>query len=416
MEYTISSIDLRKKLAGILFFLMLTFIGELKAPKIILLFIILLFIIFDRNDKPKLSEFSKYFLLFIFLHGLIGLAVGAFNINENCINFITAPMLWPFIYMIALSLVKESKDYDNLIKVFIAGQIFILTYDILQIIGEWRGWHIPIIYKLDQGVSIYSTQLRLNFVNLRTVTMTTPLLFILLLSKYKFQIKNFYIVLIVILTFVLLILSGRRLQMVMMCVMFLFPLFLSNILDKKTSKRINRIMISLSVILILIILYYYSIYPDIFNSYIDAVKMGFSSSEEPTKFLQHKALMDKFFESPILGNGFGMTILERNKPGLIQHEFELTYQARLAWTGIIGFLFYYVPILLMYIKGYKYIKRHNDYILLSFLVALFFGLIADATNPYLSSFDTLWPIYLCLHRINQYEIVPKEYKYINLSK
>ena len=132
---------------------------------------------------------------------------------------------------------------------------------------------------------------------------------------------------------------------------------------------------------------------------------AFDSSEEPIKFAQAKMFINAIFEKPFLGHGFGAIFFEPLPGRMIYSSyFELSYHQKLATTGIVGFTLIMFVFLSTLWYSFYLSKRNKDVTLVAFAVGLLFMLVADATNPVLCSFDLMWPLYLCLAKINSYQI------------
>ena len=116
-------------------------------------------------------------------------------------------------------------------------------------------------------------------------------------------------------------------------------------------------------------------------------------------------LLEKFIEKPIFGHGSGARFYEPSPGrGSYGDQFELSYHFKLAINGIFGFSIIVGVYLWILFYGLYLSKKKKDIILLSFLMGYSLMLIADASNPVLTSFDLIWPIYICLARINYLEL------------
>jgi O-antigen ligase len=126
---------------------------------------------------------------------------------------------------------------------------------------------------------------------------------------------------------------------------------------------------------------------------------AFSSTEEPIKFQQLNLLYNSFLESPILGNGIGDVLYEpyRDRYG---SSFELSYFFELNSTGVIGILTYILIFYFIFLLCFRWIKVNNDTILFGLMVGFITYLIGNFTNPFLCSYDYLWPLYIVIAYIN----------------
>jgi hypothetical protein len=132
---------------------------------------------------------------------------------------------------------------------------------------------------------------------------------------------------------------------------------------------------------------------------------GFHFSEDPvahSRALQFDALINGWLSSPVLGSGHGAAA-----PGVIRSDempwaYELTYLALLYHTGVVGFLVYVLGAGWIYGHAIRVIRRGTE--LAPLMVAVLTGtttfLIANATNPYLERYDSLWGLFLPLAFVN----------------
>lgn len=401
-------VSLLKWIGAVVFFSMTCFISVYTIYKIPFIFIYLFiyFIIYDKGIR--VSNSTKLIIGLIICYGFIGLFSAIAYNNDTFLKYLTVPLLWPFAYLIFISSIKSEEDYLGITKILIIAHIFILFYDLLFVAGIFFGFHVPDIYQMDQEVfTIYSDQTRINFVNLRTLTFTTPFIFILTLGNFKTGFHKYFLYAIILLTFFLFIISGRRMQMLTGGMLIFTPFFFRRYFTKSISRIIIKSIFIFSAILGLLYFWINLKNPEIVKGYTNIFLKAFDSSQEPIKFKQSHLLLDAFSKSPLFGNGFGMKLWEEAK-GVHSIDFELSYQLKLAWTGISGFFAIMLAYVYTIIKGLDIAKKNDDLLLIAFLIGYIFVLIADATNPYLTSFDTLWPLYLCVSKINNYELYNKK--------
>lgn len=401
MELKISK-NLLIACAGLsLLFFMMTFISQLYVIKIILMCFILVLI----KKELCLSKNVIIAYVIIIFYGLYGILIGLVYGTPNPFVFTTIYCIYPLLYMLYSSYIVKNRHFNLLAKTIFIAHIFIISYDLLFALGILLRIEIPNIYPLEIPFSIYNDSSRMNFVNLNTLTFTTPVLFILYLGKYElgFSRKTYFFVLLI--TFFLLIISGRRSVMLVMIALPFIPFIFSKMFSKnirKLLKRSSAIFLITCLFMCLIINKYDSTFID---NYTQVFLNAFDSDKEPIKFAQQKMLIEKFKEKPIFGHGAGAMFYEPS-PGRMSFgdQFELSYHFRLASSGIIGFTIIVGIYLWVLFYGLFLSQKNNDLLLLSFLIGYFFMLIADATNPVLCSFDLIWPLYLCLARINYWEL------------
>lgn len=379
---------------------MMIFQSQLYIIKIPLLLLLLLSL---QGKKIKVTIPLLVFLLSYLLYGLIGLSVGVLNQTPNPFSKITVTFIWPLFFSYLFCHIKSESYYMILVKTMFWIHSFIVIYDLLFAFSIIIGFPFPNIYpQVGTGFSFYTTASRLNFANLNTLTYTAPLFGFLFVANYKFGINQVIQIIILILTMFLFILSGRRSVMALFLLLPFIIYLLKFLLPKECRKRVSRVTYTILICCALLLLIIGIVYPELINGYWDVFIKAFDSDREPIKFTQLKMFIEKFYESPIWGHGFGYEFYEPaiGGRGIYDTEYELQYFIKLAQTGIIGetlLLFSYFGTLLY---GFYLAKKGQDILFMGFLIGYLFILIMDATNPILNSFDLMVPLYLCWAKIN----------------
>ena len=125
---------------------------------------------------------------------------------------------------------------------------------------------------------------------------------------------------------------------------------------------------------------------------------NFDSSIDYTRFSQRTMLIKMWKEKPLLGHGLAASYYNRDRG--YHTAVESMYHADLAKTGIIGFGLFLFYLFLIYYYTIKEFQRTNNVYIYACIIGLSFYLLASATNPFLASFDRLFPIYVSLCIIN----------------
>ncbi|MBF4507166.1 hypothetical protein IRZ83_10835 [Flavobacterium sp. JLP] len=392
-----------------LLFLMMTFISQYNPIKMALM---LALVVLIRKVPSNLSIKARVIFILIFMYGVYGIYLGFFYQNPHPFLFVTIYCIYPFFFALFSLFLTKTEYFIKIVQVIFFAHLFIVFYDLVYAWGVLVGVDIPNIYTVEIPFSIYSDSSRMNFVNLNTLTFTTPVLFLLLLAKYEIGISRIIQSIVLFATFFLLIISGRRSVMLMMFVLPFIPFVFSGFFSKKVKTALIRSTFIFLGILCIVFFKIKSDNPELIDGYSEVFMNAFDSGKEPIKFAQKEMLTQKFIEKPIFGQGSGAMFFEP-APGrmIFADQFELSYHYKLASTGIIGFILIVGTYLWVFFYGLYISRKNNDMIFLSFLIGYFFMLIADATNPVLASFDLIWPIYLCLARINYWEISKRAIQY-----
>lgn len=277
---------------------------------------------------------------------------------------------------------------------------FLIIYDLLYAFSVIRGNPIINLYpEMEIGFSFYETTSRMGFVNLNTITFTTPLFFLLYITRYEFGVSRSIQFFILVLNLFLLIFSGRRSLMALFLLVPLLIIIFKGMFPYRVAKDVKRYYLALLLLIVSVLGYVYITLPDVFDGYLFTFTKAFDSNEEPAKFDQAKMLWEHFIENPIIGDGDGAVYYKSNK-GIWSHQFELTYLHKLATRGIIGFSLYLLGTAGVLVIGFKLARKRMDILFTCMLFAFFFILLADATNPVLCSFDLMLPLFLCYAKIN----------------
>lgn len=376
-------------------FLMLTFQAQFYSLKIILLFLA-----FMCNDRVICisSPVIKYVICLV-LYGLWGLLIGMIHLNENPFLGVTTTVIWPLLFLFFVDFARNEDAFYAIVKVIFIAHCFVVIYDILYAYSVIIGFPFPQIYNVEEGFTFYGTTSRLNLVNLNTLTFTTPFLAMLILSGYHLKIPRIIQFFILILTFFLFVLSGRRSVMAQLLLIPLLVPFFGNSFSKDVKQNIFRLLLLLLILILLVISYIYFIYFELFEGYIDTFIKAFDSSQEPVKFLQHQSLISSFMEKPLTGYGFGAYFYDPGR-ATYMNQMELQYQLSLAQTGIIGFLLFMTAHWGLCRYSFKLSVHLGDKFLLANSFGYLFMLLSHATNPVLCSFDLMVSYFLILIRIN----------------
>lgn len=386
----------------LLLFLMMTFISQYVVEKSILM----LFMVFlIKKEITNLSIKVRVIFGLIIFYGLYGVFIGAIYQNPNPLLFITVYFIYPLFYALCLTLLVKNNYFNTIIRIIFFSHFFIVLYDLLYVCGVIFSLPIPNIYSVENPFTLYDGASRMNFVNLNTLTFSTPLLFVLFIAKFEFKVSRIFQGIVLFVTFIVLLLSGRRSVMGMILILPVLPFIFSGHFNKKIKSEFKKLII---IFLSTILIFLYKVNldnPKILEAYSEKFLSAFDSKQEPIKFAQGKMLLEKFIEKPIFGHGSGARFYEPSPGrGSYGDQFELSYHFKLAINGIFGFSIIVGVYLWILFYGLYLSKKKKDVILLSFLMGYLLMLISDASNPVLTSFDLIWPIYICLARINYLEL------------
>lgn len=387
-------------LTGILVFFMMIFPAQAYSVKISCLCLMLLFM-----KKKIIIEKSVTFLLSSYIiYGIYGLTIGLIKATEYPFALTTVAIIYPLLFTLFIGQKYTQNDFLLITKSLFFAHCFIVFYDLLFCLSVINGFYFPAIYPPEQIFSFYGTTSRLGFINLNSITFTSPIFILIWMTGYKIGIKRWILSIVIGLTLFLLVLSGRRSMMGLAFAIIPVTYFFRTHFGDEYIKSIKHSILSLSFIILISLGYIIITAPDIFDGYLETFTKAFDSDQEPIKYAQSQMLMDTFKDNPIFGVGVGKELFEP-APGRIgfTHQFELQYHLVLAQTGIIGFIL--KMIFVIGTLGFSiYLGRKYNTLLLIYSVGFLFILIADFTNPVLCSFDFFLSAYILITCINNIEI------------
>ena len=110
--------------------------------------------------------------------------------------------------------------------------------------------------------------------------------------------------------------------------------------------------------------------------------VAYDSDSDGVRIQQFKALMDKFMESPILGNGIGSYAERCIRNDEFLYAYELTYVAYLMKFGLLGFTLIFGTYAVMILR--LYMKNKDDRQFHAVLGGTISLLLINITNPYVN--------------------------------
>lgn len=216
-----------------------------------------------------------------------------------------------------------------------------------------------------------------------------------------------------ILGFLGVILSGRRMLLLLMVCspFFVFIFSLLAIKRQTVYRKFTLFLVPLFAILTLIVVYssqYIEIdLTNVTQKLTDALDTSDNSVDDANleRMPQVSSLVNGWLDSPLLGNGYGSSsdhIRNADKPW----QYEIGYLAQLFRTGTIGFLLYILGPLYTFWGLFKISKstdRYWSHTAIAMAVGLVSTYIAYSSNPYIEALDILWTIFLPVTFINVYK-------------
>lgn len=395
-----------KYFSCLLLFLMLAFPYILQPVKILLIMLIV-FSIFIKWKKLNLvtanlrNKYSNWILLFVAMNALY-LAYGMIRSNPGVHFYITIYFIWFLLFYILYSQITDSLlislirtlDFSFLfisitgLLVFCQSNNYCPTFINEKILGYEIGDRPMFEFRSIQGGAIVSF-----------ITLFPYILSKYILANSKFSI---YKMLNLVLGILFIFATSRRaiiLSLLYLPFLIFFLFKRSSIYRDRQKVVTKRLILIFSVPVILFTVF--SIYLGLFDHdiFIDFIFSGFDSNGGTGYDERHDqlvALLNGWLNNFFLGAGTGVNaaVVRNEIPG----AYELSYFAILFERGLIGSIIYFAQLFYL-IKWNIQLssKCRNEkavIILVSFNVAFISFLIANASNPYLNSFDHLWVIFM----------------------
>lgn len=420
-----------KAIAYILFFMLLVFPMdfELLMVKASLFAILSIGILLRLRNDSIFKGLHSHVVFWSFSF----LTVSAFFVAEGV--FLGFPgatrqaqiyMLWPAIYTLFLSEIRDFKTVRQLHNIIIISTFCISTYGIICILTDLNILP-PYIYQLNPfpesvdttHIGLHEGYIRITFLGIATLPFVIPYVMATLFTPIVNADPNansfwsqIWLWTVTTLGILCAVLSGRRVIWIDITLTILFLLFINiRKASEKSRKLSSCIRVMLIVFSLLIALaginsvHEFSL-AEMYNNLITAVdfSQGTLSADALERRLQFMALTDEWGDNPLLGKGHGSYSYNSIRDVDAPWSYELSYIALLFQTGLIGFGLYAAGIIWIYYIGVKIIKQggYLGNLMFAALVGMSSLLVANATNPYLARYDGWWIIFYPIAIINYY--------------
>lgn len=347
----------------------------------------------------KISLNKKYLLLtnIIAGYGLISYIIGLINGNPGANDEFKLFIVWPFVgYILAFSnwsdpQIKNVERWFKLIIFYAMAQTLFSMIDIF-LNGSAR---LNDVYELIIGrdyfmLGINDGRTDINVSNINFLIFTSLYMATMIISNaaenkttsWLQHITHFGLLLIM-------MMSGRRAWYIA----YLVSLISSSIFFYRSKVLLILPKLPIAVVAFFILLFSAELFGIELQAIILDIGEGFEFDSAYSAVLrkeQYIAMLDEFYQSPILGHGLGYVAIGSIRNDAQPWQYELSYLKILMCNGLIGFLLYAFSL------GYTLYKllARKEY---SFIVFPVMGyLLCNATNPYLYKFDDLYVIFLPL--------------------
>ena len=390
------------------------FLGEYYRDSCFLFFsFAFVLVLFKRRINIPVKNLIFQFLILFILWSILATLFNAHNIADyyfkqtsglsRFINqfgsLIIASIIIPLTFYNGFKWININKTFRLIRRVVLASLIIVLIYSIIEILivkFDMVNLKKPILNLFDYfPFTEAKTDMRLRRIS--SVTFEPPALGTYLLSiagwmfSYIFtEKKNFKYLPIVIVLF-LGFMSGSRAAFFAIIIQFIIAsiIFLKN---KNLTRNLYRVIIGFSTVSILTITYFSEPIYNYIKKEINSFKLDDSthSLSNKSRFGIQQAMFYVFLENPISGTGYGLQAFESRKkyPTWAKKnnwEFRLKYLNQndkrfppgynmylriLSETGLVGFLFFGLMLLQIFLWCFNNLKSENSTIAFIILISM----------------------------------------------
>ena len=390
------------------------FLGEYYRDSCFLFFsFAFVLVLFKRRINIPIKNLIFQFLILFILWSVLATLFNAHNMADyyfkqtsgfsRFINqfgsLIIASIIIPLTFYNGFKWININKTFRLIRRVVLASLIIVLIYSIIEILivkFDMVNLKKPILNLFDYfPFTEAKTDMRLRRIS--SVTFEPPALgtYLLSIAGWMFSYiltekKNFKYLPIVIVLF-LGFMSGSRAAFFAIIIQFIIAsiIFLKN---KKLTRNIYRIIIGFSTASILTITYFSEPIYNYIKKEINSFKLDDSthSLSNKSRFGIQQAMFYVFLENPISGTGYGLQAFESRKkyPTWAKKnnwEFRLKYLNQndkrfppgynmylriLSETGLVGFLFFGLMLLQIFLWCFNNLKSENSTIAFIILISM----------------------------------------------
>jgi len=359
-------------------------------------FFLMLIGLFFFNDSELYVKYSNISITLFLIIGIFYIIkFNSFKLNIFLLSYLLLGILSiiSIIYSVdpELSLIKSFSLVFIFAFIFILYNVFKIKFDIEEIInyiviaGVFFSVYLLIDFLLNLDVNFYwKYRLGNNFANPNTIGLILSTIYLLSLYKYFKNKKKYYLFFLLLFLITVLFTGSRK----SIGLIFLYSLLLSLLNFKLSIKKFIRYSL-LTSLLITLLLFLYSNNAYFRYQVIRRFENTFNSGsnfDRESDELRYNMLINGlhiFFDSPLYGHGadtykhFSEIYFNRKT---YSHN---NYIELLVGTGLFGLFLFYLPIFLVFLKLFMYIRISNNKLLIYTLLIYIF------LNIFLLSFLTV---------------------------
>jgi len=370
------------------------------AVKVALIMLLFTRLIVCRKTKQfYCNKFVLFIIFLIILKGILWLIYGMFHGNPlpKIQSLFPFNCLWPLLYLSLILNISSKQVFHYLCAIILYTHVFIVVYNLYALFSVFMGIEPIAFFESEANFIASEVGYGISNPSLQQLVFTTPFFFTIMITGNLRIFNRFWAGLIFLMTVTVMILSSRGIMILSLGILPLIPLGMK-IISKRIKYNFTKFYTSLFVLIAISSVYVFN--SEIFEDLVKPLVEKFDENDDAIRFSQREMLIDIWKEHPFIGNGYGTVYFDSIRG--THDAVESMYHADLANTGLIGFLIFAIYILLIFYKAIKVYTFSNDIMVFACITGLFFYLLASATNPFLASFDRMYPIYFTLAAINVY--------------
>ncbi len=378
-----------------------------RAYVVIKLFFLALFLlaflvsVYLRRTRIVVYPRLVWFYVWISLAGVVWAFVGVLHYRNYIVAVFDGLRLyvgWSVAFFILYTLLRAAPSLDIMHKSMVIAGVLIPIINFVALYDQLTGGGLiseGIRQELDMEVGLGVGYFQFNSVNISTMFLITPFLLSLQFRSDAGKPNSRLAKLALVLSLVLVVLSGRRALWVVVGLTPCAILLLSKLTGSYglIKARGRRVLLAWAVVAVvglgtILIIPEGAVDAESGGS-LNRLKQAFSSEDERT--IQKPYLIDGFLKSPLFGSGFGATA-SYLRSDIRPWRYELTYYQMLFNLGIVGVTVLGVLFSLYFVRVIRLLRefKGGSTVPLALLVAycsLFLGAYSD---PYFGGFDSLF--------------------------
>lgn len=367
------------------------------------------------RDRVALDRAVLHRLLLFTAFGAVLVLIGLLKGAPGALALASVYVVWPGVYCALAAGVADVVSLRRVLAVLVLAAAVIELYAISFLL--WSSGLLPdVLYlPLDQGqaVGFYGGYVEFALYSITSLVFLVPFLVALLIvtpPDEPVPLGRPVVALVLLVGLVVVLLSGRRaLWMVVAASPFLALLVRRDLAPSMSRVALRWIVAVLAAGSVLVGLVLQTLVGIDASRLLLALKDAFDfntaegQARGPSQF---RALLQGWLDEPLLGAGLGAVAPDVVRSTEQPWAYELSYMALLFHIGMVGVVVYAYGVVWAVRQCRRVLRDGGP--LAAPLAAVMVGtgcfLIANATNPYLQKFDSLWVLFLPLAFINAWRL------------